>query len=140
MTWPKKPTYLPTYLLTYLPTLRHKTILQTCDNWDIDYNSYNWEPEFMTIFVIWQSRVTLDSIRNFCDVFFNKTWRGRIWRRNIARIANAVQCHSWLSGNKDCHEFRFSIVRIVISVSNVKSLHDCQILQNCQICQQFAKL
>ena len=33
---------------------------------------------------------------------------------NIARIGNAVYCHSWLSGNKDCHEFRFSIVRIVI--------------------------
>ena len=43
-------------------------------------------------------------------------------KQNIARIANAVQCHSLLSGNKDCHEFRFSIVRIVISVSNVTSL------------------
>ena len=40
---------------------------------------------------------------------------------NIARIANAVQCHSLLSGNKDCHGFRFSIFRIVISVSNVTS-------------------
>ena len=59
------PTYLPTYLLTYLPTLRHKT----CDIWDTDYNSGNWEPKFMTIFVICQSRVTLDSIRNSCDVF-----------------------------------------------------------------------
>ena len=38
---------------------------------------------------------------------------------NIARIANAVQCHNLLSGNKDCHEFRFSIVRNVINVSNV---------------------
>merc|ERR1711989_268880 len=44
---------------------------------------------------------------------------------NIARIANAVQCHSLLSGSKDCHEFRFSIVRIVIIVSNVTSLKDC---------------
>ena len=44
---------------------------------------------------------------------------------NIARIANAVHCHSWLSGNKDCHEFRFIIVRIVISVSNVTNLFDC---------------
>ena len=33
-----------------------------------------------------------------------------------------VHCHSLLSGNKNCHEFRFSIVRIVISVSNVTSL------------------
>ena len=44
---------------------------------------------------------------------------------NIARIANAVHCHSLLSGNKNCHEFRVSIVRIVISVSNVTSLQDC---------------
>ena len=40
---------------------------------------------------------------------------------NIARIANAVQCHSLLSGNKDCQEIKFSIVRNVISVSNVTS-------------------
>ena len=36
--------------------------------WDTDYNSDNWEPEFMTIFVTWQLIVTLDSIRNSCDV------------------------------------------------------------------------
>ena len=60
---------------------------------------------------------------------------------NIARIANAVQCHSWLSGNKDCHEFRFSILRIVISVSIVTSLQDCfkivkivNFFNNCQNC------
>ena len=45
--------------------------------------------------------------------------------KNIARIANAVHCHSWFSCNKDCHEFRFSIVRIVISVSIVTSHLDC---------------
>ena len=46
-----------------------KTILETCDIWDTDYNSDNWEPEFMTIFVTWQLRVTLDSICNSCNVF-----------------------------------------------------------------------
>jgi hypothetical protein len=45
--------------------------------------------------------------------------------QNIARIANAVHCHSLLLSNKNFHEFSFSIVRIVISVSNVKSLQDC---------------
>ena len=45
-----------------------KTILETCDIWDTDYNSDNWELEFMTIFVTWQLIVTLDSIRNSCDV------------------------------------------------------------------------
>ena len=48
-----------------------KTILETCDIWDTDYNSDNWEPEFMTIFVTWQLIVTLDSIRNSCDVLLN---------------------------------------------------------------------
>ena len=31
-------------------------------------NSYNWEPELMTIFVPWQIRVTLDRIHNSWDV------------------------------------------------------------------------
>ena len=47
-----------------------RAILETCDIWDTGYNSDNWEPEFMTIFVTWQLIVTLDSIRNSCDVFF----------------------------------------------------------------------
>ena len=51
------------------------------------------------------------------------------FNKNIAGIANAVHCHSWLSGNKDCHEFRFSIVRIVINVSIVTSLQDCLVSQ-----------
>ena len=45
-----------------------KTVLETCDIWDTDYSSDNWEPEFMTIFGTWQLIVTLDSIRNSCDV------------------------------------------------------------------------
>ena len=32
--------------------------------------------------------------------------------KNIARIANAVQCHNQLSGNKDRHEFRCSQLSI----------------------------
>ena len=46
-----------------------KTIPETCDIWDTNYNSDNWEPEFMTICVAWQLRVTLDSIRTSCDVY-----------------------------------------------------------------------
>ena len=45
-----------------------RAILETCDIWDTDYNSDNWEPEFMTIFVTWKLIVILDSIRNSCDV------------------------------------------------------------------------
>ena len=47
-----------------------RAILVTCDIWDTDYIPDNWEPEFMTIFVTWQLIVTLDSIRNSCDVCF----------------------------------------------------------------------
>ena len=52
-------------------TFKHlqRAILWTCDFWDTDYISDNWEPESMTIFVTWQLRVTLDSIRNSCDVY-----------------------------------------------------------------------
>ena len=41
-----------------------KTVLETCDICDTDYNYGNWEPEFMTIIVTWQLIVTLDDIRN----------------------------------------------------------------------------
>ena len=46
-----------------------KKTLRCCDIWDTDYNTDNWEPEFMTFFVTWQLIVTLDSIRNSCYVF-----------------------------------------------------------------------
>ena len=49
-----------------------KTTPETCDIWDTDYNSDSWEPEFMTFFVSWQLRATLDSIRNSCDVWMFK--------------------------------------------------------------------
>ena len=80
-TWPdqKIPTYLPTHLPNYLPTFlctsirEHPkgAIIGICDIWDTDYNTGNWEPGLMTIFVTWQLIVTLDSIRNSCDVSTN---------------------------------------------------------------------
>ena len=47
----------------------HRAILVTCDIWDTDFISDNWGPEFLTTCVTWQLRVTLDRIRNSCDVF-----------------------------------------------------------------------
>ena len=44
---------------------------KTCDIWDTDYKTDNWEPGLITIFVIWQLIVTLDSIRNSCNILFN---------------------------------------------------------------------
>ena len=81
--YPSRPVPLPEDFVTTRPdpvpksktttrqSLLLRAILETCDIWDIDYNSDNWEPEFMTIFVAWQLIVTLDSIRNSCDVFAN---------------------------------------------------------------------
>ena len=48
---------------------------------DTDYNTDNWEPGFMTIFVTWQLIVTLDSIRNSCDVFL-LSLRVGVWSDN----------------------------------------------------------
>ena len=77
MTWPKKLTKTNTKTTTMTKTKTKtfwehllRAILETCDIWDTDYNSDNWEPEFMTIFVTWQLIVTLDSIRNSCDIFW----------------------------------------------------------------------
>ena len=62
--------------LCYLPTSFREhpqgMILETCDLWNIGYNSDNWEPEFMTIFVNCQLRMTLDSIGNSCDVLLKE--------------------------------------------------------------------
>ena len=91
MTWPKNlPTYQPQKTPSrsdprHLWQLRHLissddltfrvfsngAIMGTCDICDTDYNTDNWEPGLMTIFVTWQLIVTLDSIRNSCDVWTN---------------------------------------------------------------------
>ena len=60
-----------------IPVLIAKTILETFDNWDTDYNSDSWEPDFVTIIVTWQLRVTVDSIRNSCNVFL--LWIRKSW-------------------------------------------------------------
>ena len=49
--------------------------------------------------------------------------------RKHHKNCECCHCHSWLSGNKDCHELRFSIVRIVISISIVTSLQYCLVSQ-----------
>ena len=63
--------FLTIFTIAFAIMTIENTILETCDIWDTDYNSDNWEPEVMTIFVTWQLIVTLDSIRNSCDVLEN---------------------------------------------------------------------
>ena len=65
MTFPKQ-------TMTMTITIREhpqRPIWETCDIWHTDYISDSLEPEFITIFVTWQLRVTLDRICNSCDVF-----------------------------------------------------------------------
>ena len=52
-------------------------LCSTCDIWDTDYNTDNWEPGIMAIFVTWQLIVTLDSICNSCNVW-TLNWAGGI--------------------------------------------------------------
>ena len=62
--------FLMTILMTFFDDNFWWQVLMTLfDIWDTDYNTDNWEPGFMTIFVTWQLIVTLDSIRNSCNVF-----------------------------------------------------------------------
>ena len=56
------------FLLTFLGEHTWGAIKEICDIWDTDYNSDNWELEFLTIFVTWHLRLTVDSIRNSCHV------------------------------------------------------------------------
>ena len=88
------PTYLPAYLSTSLIEHPWGEILETYDLWDTDYKSDNWEPEFMTIFATWQLRVTLDSIRNSCDVLFGTFhipfWQCFFFMENIKCVQNAT--------------------------------------------------
>ena len=70
---------LTTILTTQTIAFAILTIEKTCDIWDTDYNSDNWEPEFMTTFVIWQLIVTLDNIRNSC-LNENPAHRRCMWR------------------------------------------------------------
>ena len=46
MTWPKNNNHKD----KYEDNDNDRDKLVTCDIWDTDYNSDNWEPEFMTIF------------------------------------------------------------------------------------------
>ena len=94
MSWPKKKTITKTNMKT-----KTMTYLVTCDIWDTNYNSDNWEPEFMPIFVAWQLRVTLDSIRNSCDVFIlafpNSPEAFLFWRLNCTLVYFTKTCLWW---------------------------------------------
>ena len=71
-----------------------RAILETWDIWDTDYNSDNWEPEFITIFVTWQLIVTLDSIRNSCDVYINVSAKAVVhwWTNACTQQCKYVVC------------------------------------------------
>ena len=83
MTGPKKKKTNTKTMTKTITAKEHlqRVILVTCDIWDTGYISDDWEPEFMTIFVTWQLRVTRDSIRNSCDVLETYMFGdGRKWK------------------------------------------------------------
>ena len=90
-----------------------KTILETSDIWGIE-NSDNWEPEFMTIFVTWQLIVTLDSIRNSCDVFtlFSNSHRLRLTFYFFFKVLNPHTPKRyrvfWTNSTQFAYNFSFS--------------------------------
>ena len=57
-----------------------------------------------------------------CSRIQNRSWAFE--KQEVPKTLQALQMLSsvTLKCHKDCHEFRFSIVRIVVSVSNVTSL------------------
>ena len=60
-----------------------------------------------------------------------KTYQGiRDALRNIARIVNAVQCRSYLSGHNDCREFRFSAV-LYVKISHNFTSHVMSLSCHC---------
>ena len=72
--------------------LENLTILENCDIWDTDYNCYNWEPEFMTIFdrlplfQTEQSQCQLSTIKLIPD---KQEWHCdvSVWKRESLLIA-----------------------------------------------------
>ena len=93
-----------------------KAILVTCDIWDTDYNYGNWESVFMIIFVTLQWRVTLDNIRNSCDVLwdtFHKHLKlplvGSYWvlhslrPQDIPRLGRKLHSSFWQCTIHDLH-------------------------------------
>ena len=77
-----------------------KTILETCDIWDTDYNSDNREPELLTTFVTSQLRVTLDSIRNSCNV--SSMSASHIGKNMITTVVNVFATFD----HEKAHEYR----------------------------------
>ena len=71
------------WLLWYCDVVTFATLITISDN---------WEPGLMTIFVTWQLIVTLDSIRNSCDVL--RICKRCEWQNNIisASLFNYLLC------------------------------------------------
>ena len=61
----------PSLALTKLTIWVFTTFFNFVSTFFTDYKTENWEPGFTTIFVTWQLIVTLDSIRNSCDVYYH---------------------------------------------------------------------
>ena len=69
---------------------------------------------------LWNNWKTLEVQIMTAEVALNSRQPRNLYQK-IGSLNRVAKCHIFYTGNKDCHEFRFSIVRIVISVSNITS-------------------
>ena len=98
-----------------------KTILETCDIWDMDYNFDNWEPEFMTIF---QLRVTLDIICNSCNVFnvYKKSLQSERDKRFLMCIWCWRETLCWCRGKAERKQITWKYFLLLAVLSPFKLL------------------
>ena len=73
---------------------------------------------------LWNNWKTLEVQIMTAEVALNSRQPRNLYQK-IGSLNRVAKCHIFYTGNKDCHEFRFSIVRIVINVSNATSIWDC---------------
>ena len=80
-----RPHFLPSFLTI------GKTVLET---WHLRHWLHFWQLRtwIQTIILIWQCIVTLDSIRNSCDVFQGKPNRKRFTSKRRWRLFTKLQC------------------------------------------------
>ena len=62
---------------------------------------------------VWQTLMEMEK------VLWAKRGGNTLWVREVPKHCKNCKCVSLLVVRKDCHEFRFSTIRIIISVSNV---------------------
>ena len=93
---------LSTFCQLFLRFFLHPkgAIIGTCDIWDTDYNTDNWEPGFMTIFVTFQLIVTLCTIKVFLTITSYLVIKGFLDITYLSSHKNYLAIQSYLAIKK----------------------------------------